>query len=120
MSKITDTIRAGIGGAVGLAGKAIVASATMALPILKLPVIKQVFEWIVNWVLSRSELQPFLTNFFVDLAIDIERNAKKEAYEQVVPELKAELKRHIRDPKKLKAASDAFDKRFDELVRIRP
>lgn len=120
MSKLTDTIKNVVSTGVDLSGKAIVQAAQTALPVLRIPIISFCFNWLVNWVLGKLQLQPFLQNLFVDFAIDLERNAKKEAYEQATVELKAELKKHIRGPKALQAASDAFDKRFDDFVRIRP
>jgi len=120
VSKATDAIRALVRTGVGLGGKAIIASAMMALPILKLPIISHVFKWLVNWVVSKLEVEPALANLLVDFTIDIERNAKKEAYEQARDELKAVLATNIRNKKDLQKASDDFDARFDALVHLDP
>jgi len=120
VSVLTNTIKNVVSTGVDLSGKAIVLAAQTALPVLRVPIVSFVFKWLVNWVLSKLQLQPFLQNLFVDLAIDLERNAKKEAYELARVELKAVLKTSVRNAKELQNASDAFDKRFDDLVRIRP
>jgi len=120
VSKLTDAIRAGVQTGVGLAGAAIVASATMALPILKLPIISHVFKWLVNWVISRVQVEPALANFIVDLAIDLQVNAEKAAYEKASAELKEILKRPLRTLKEVENASQEFDRRLADFIRIRP
>lgn len=118
MSKLTDTIKATIQTGVGLSGTAIVEVTATAVPFFRIPIIKHVFKWIVNWVLGKLQLQPFLQNLFVDLAIDIKTNAEKNAAEAAKVALAEALKK--RTPKGIQNASDDFDKRYADLIRIRP
>ncbi len=118
MSNLTDTIKNSLRTGVDIACKAVVAAAAAALPVLRLPLISFVFNWIVTWVAGK--LLPFIETLFVDIAFDIKVNAEKEAYEKAKTELQLVLKEHIRSPKKLQTASDEFDKRLADLIRIRP
>jgi hypothetical protein len=118
MSTITDAIKTGLRAGVDLATKAVIASTVAALPLLGLPVVNFVFTWLVNWVVGK--LTPYLETWFVDRAIDIQVNAEKAAYTKAKTELQAVLKQHVRNPKELQNASDDFDKRLADLIRIRP
>lgn len=121
MSVLTDNIKNAVRTGVQLSGEAIVVAATMVPyvgPILKFPIINALFKWCVNWVISKLQLQPFLQNLFVDLAIDIQVNAQNHAAEQAKVALQAALKK--RTPKEVQNASDDFDRRYADLIRIRP
>lgn len=118
MSQLTDAIKTGLRAGVDLAVKAVIASAVTALPLLGVPGINFVFTWVVNWV--ANQLLPHIETWFVDRAVDIQVNAEKEAYEKAKTELQAVLKKHVRNPKELQNASDDFDKRLADLIRIRP
>lgn len=118
MSTATDIAKAALRGAISLAGKAVVASAVTALPLLGLPVINFCFNWIVNWVLGKIE--PYLELWLVDTIIDIEVQAEKRAYERARDELREVLKKQIRDPKEVANASKEFDDRLAKLIRFKP
>ena len=118
MSQISDTIKSSLRAGVEIACRAVVASAAAALPILKLPLISFVFNWIVTWVAGK--LLPFIETLFVDIAIDIKVNAEKVAYEKAREELQVVLKQTVKSAKAVQNASDEFDKRLADLIRIRP
>ncbi len=118
MSIATDTAKALLKAGLEFASNAVIAAAVTALPILGIPGINQVFKWGVNWVVGK--LTPFLENFLTDKIIDIQVNAEKNAFAKARDELQAVLKTHVRDPKELQNASDEFDSRLANLIRIRP
>lgn len=118
MSTATDIAKAALQGALSLASKAVIASAVTALPLLGVPGVNFVFTWLVNWVVGK--VSPYLEVWLVDTIIDIEVNAEKRAYEKARDELQAVLKAHVRNPKELQNASDEFDRRLADLIRVRP
>lgn len=118
MSALTDTVKDGLRLGVGLAVKAVIASAVTALPFLGIPGVNYLFSWGVNWVADK--LLPYLEIFFVDRIIEIQVEAEKKAYEKVREELKAVLASHLSTPEQIQNASDDFDTRLSNLIRIRP
>ncbi len=117
MSQLSDNLKAGLRAGVSLASKAVIAAAVTALPILGLPGINFFFTWGVNWVVG--QITPYLEIWLADTIFDIQVNAENKAYAKARDELKAVLATHVRNPKELQNASDDFDKRLSDLIRVR-
>lgn len=118
MSKVTDLVRNTIRTGVSLACTAVVEAAATAVMFFRVPPVKFILNWLVNWVAGK--LLPFLETLFVDMAIDIQVNAEKLAYEKARNELQEVLKSHVPNPLEQQNASDEFDKRLADLIRFRP
>lgn len=117
MSTPLDGLKALLKNAFDVAVNAVIASAVTALPILGVPGINFVFKWAVKWVAGK--LYPYIDVFLADRVIEIQVEAEKKAYINAREELRTALKKHIRDPKEIQNASDDFDKRLSDLIKIK-
>ncbi len=117
MATAIDKAKDALGIALDLATKAVIAAAITALPLLGFPVIKQAFSWVVTWVVGK--LKPLLLTWLGDTLIDIQVAAELRGYEHARDELKIILAKQVSDPTEVQNASDEFDKRLADLIRIR-
>lgn len=98
--------------------QAVIASAMTALPFLRLPVLKQSFSWIVNWV-SQKLFQHFLDSLEQTM-VEIEVEAERKAYNKAQEILKSLILTPNPNPQEVANAKAEFEKRLADLVRFHP
>ncbi len=100
-----------------LAAQAVIAQAVAALPLLKSPGLHWALRWVVFWVAGK--LAEVFQEWLAAEIIEARADAEKKAYEKAREELRLVLAGYP-DPKEASRASDEFDRRLAELIRLRP
>lgn len=118
MSEANKLIDKTLATAFAVAKQTIIATACVALPFLKIPVISSLFKWGVSWVLN--QLEPLIEIWFKDTLVDIEVTAQLNAFNQAKEELEKVLKAQVKDPKDVENVSKIFDDRLANLIRFKP
>lgn len=93
-------------------------SISAAIPFLNLPVINQIFVFIVTKV--AGVLYDEMSRYVKFTLIDIRTNAEKEAYEKAVAELKVVHDAPQKTPEEIARAKEKFKSTLRDLIRIKP
>jgi hypothetical protein len=101
--------------AVETASEYLVKLAIIEFPVLGIPIIKQIFTFIVMRIISRAKNEGELMISFA--FIDKEVNHKKELYAEAVTKLKEVMKSEIDEEKKNEALEETR-KRLRDLIRF--
>lgn len=102
------------GAVMDVAVNAAIGAAISAVPFLGLPVIKQLFGWVVNWVAGLLAEQ--LERFVAFTIIDIQTGQQAAAYSDAVLELKRAIKYGDPDETKKAEQLEAARKKFRETL----
>lgn len=95
-----------------------IAAAEAAVPFLATPVIKQVFEFLVDRIAALIETE--LAQYAAFLVIQNENDIAAKAANQAAQTLKQAVSASSPDPQQIAQARDAFKDALKNLVRIKP
>ena len=117
MSTSIEKTKKALTGILAATTSVVIANVVTTLPIFGLPGFNFVLSWTVNWVVN--QIRPYLEIWLVDTVVDFEVNAEIESYEKAKEELKKVLNESVKNQKEIEKASQEFDRRLSDLIRIR-
>jgi hypothetical protein len=100
---------------VELAGEYLIGLAILEMPFLGLPIVKQIFSYIVKKIISRSEREGELMISF--RFIDKETKEKHQKYQEAIKEFKEVMNNNPTEEKKNEAIEET-KKRLRNLIRF--